>query len=339
VTGAVVIVVAVVYTVATLQLTLGRLGWSELTTENSLLPSSTVYSLAAGSDLDPGEGMILGTERGGAIWLPPVTTDLPDRWQVFTTGNSGLPDNRVRAVTLDPEGNVWFGTAAGLARYDGRAWQTYQVSDLGLPAAEIYALATGSDGRIWTGATSGAAVFDGQRWTPFTTANSGLVDAWVLSLAIEPLPEGDHVWFGTRAGISRLDTASGTWTNYTQGLEGGVTTLLLDSQGRLWAGTIGGGLGRWDGTGWQFYTTGNSELPFNTVTALAEVESGVLWVGTAAPAEAGGMLSEFDGQQWTDYNQRNSGYSEAEPLTIALDADGRWWTGTRTAGIEIYQAR
>ncbi len=331
------VVVAVVYSVATLQLTLGRLGWSDLTTENSQLPSSTVYSLAAGSDLDPDEGMILGTERGGAIWLPPVTTDLPDRWRVFTTGNSGLPDNRVRAVTRDLEGHVWFGTTAGLARYDGRSWWTYQASDLGLPTGEIYALATGSDGRIWVGAISGAAVFDGQRWTPFTATNSGLVDAWVLSLAIEPQPEGDRVWFATSAGISRLDTATGEWASYTGNLEEGVPALLLDSEGRLWAGTVGDGLGVWDGRAWQFYTTGNSEIPFNTVTALAEVEPGVIWVGTAAPAETGGALAEFDGQQWRTYNSRNSGFSEAEPLAMAQDAHGRWWIGTRTAGIEIYR--
>jgi ligand-binding sensor domain-containing protein len=181
-------------------------------------------------------------------------------------------------------------------------------------------------------------VFDGQLWTPMTIANSGLGDAWVRSLAIEQRPEGDRVWFGTSTGLSRLDTASGTWASYTEGLEEGVATLLLDSEGRLWAGTIGGGLGLWDGAGWQFYTTGNSEIPFNTVTALAEVEPGILWVGTAAPAEAGGMLSEFDGEQWRDFNRRNSGYSEAEPLAIVKDSEGRWWIGTRAAGVEIYQA-
>jgi len=63
----------------------------------------------------------------------------------------------------------------------------------------------------------------------------------------------------------------------------------------------------------------------------------VLWVGTAAPNQVGGALSEFDGQNWKQYTPENSGYSGAEPLTIAQDAQGRWWIGTRTAGIDIYQ--
>jgi hypothetical protein len=335
--GALAGLVTVIYSVATLQLTLGRLGWSDLTTGNSQLPSSTVYSLAAAPDREPEGSMLLGTERGAAIWSPPETTDLPDRWLVFTTENSDLPGNRVRAVTVDGQDRIWFGTQAGLGRYDGRTWQTYDLPDLGLPAGEVYALATGSDGRLWVGTTSGAAVFDGQRWIPFTTRNSDLVDDWVLSLAIEQRPAGDRIWFGTSAGLSRFDPATGEWLSYTDSFREGVRALQIDSQGRLWAGTLGDGLSLWDGRAWQFYTTGNSELPFNTVTALGEVQPGVLWVGTGAPAEVGGLLAEFDGEQWKVYSGRNSGYSEAEPLAMTADAHGRWWIGTRTAGVEIYQ--
>lgn len=336
--GALGVVVAVVYTVATLQLTLGRLGWSDFTTENSQLPSSTVYSLAAGSDLDPEEGMILGTERGGVIWLPPVTTDLPDRWRVFTTENSVLPGNRVRAVTRDVGGHIWFGTEAGLARYDGAEWHVYRAEDLGLTGDQVYALAIGSDGHLWAGTNAGAAVYDGQMWRPITTATSGLVDDRVFSLAIDPRPEGDQVWFGTQGGLSRLDTSTGEWLGFTDVYAGAVVDLLLDSSGRLWIGTLGGGLGVWDGATWQFYRTGDSEIPFNSVTAIAEAAPGVLWVGTAQPAEVGGLLARFDGETWKVLAEHNSGYSTAEPLAIAQDDRGRWWIGTRTAGVDIYQA-
>ena len=68
------------------------------------------------------------------------------------------------------------------------------------------------------------------------------------------------------------------------------------------------------------------------------MKPGVLWIGTALPAEVGGALVEFDGEQWKAYNNRNSGFSGAEPLVIARDVQGRWWIGTRTAGVDIYQA-
>jgi ligand-binding sensor domain-containing protein len=344
--GAVIVVVAVVYTTATLDLTLGRLGWSHMTIESSRLPSNIVYDLLVGSDEDTEKGMILATDRGAAVWLPPETTDLPDYWHVLTTENSGLPSSRVLSLARDDSGNIWFGTEAGLARYDQGRWQTFRAGDMGLVEDRVYALTTDSDGRLWVGTSSGAAVLDGETWGPLTTGTSGLVDNWIYTILVEPAPEGDRVWFGTEKGLSRLDTASGEWTSFTEGFDQGVGTLLVDDSGILWAGTMGSGLGRWDGRAWQFYWTGNSEIPNNTVTALAEKEPGILWVGTAEPMEAGGSLAEFstpgdpsqDEGEWRHYARRNSGFSAAEPLIIVQDPEGRWWIGTRTTGVDIYQA-
>jgi ligand-binding sensor domain-containing protein len=299
-----------------------------------------------GSDEDSEKGMVLATGRGAAVWLPPETTDLPDNWRILTTENSGLPDNRVLSLARDSSGRIWFGTEAGLARYDRGQWQTHQAGDMGLVEDRVYALATDSDGRLWVGTSTGAAVLEGGTWEPLTTATSGLVDNWVHTLIVEPAPEGDRVWFGTEKGLSRLDTTSGEWTSFTEGFDQGVGDLLLDGGGNLWAGTMGNGLGRWDGQDWQFYRTSNSEIPNNTVTALAEIEPGVLWIGTAEPMEAGGALAEFiipddptqDEGKWRLHAPRNSGFSAAEPLIIVQDQGGRWWIGTRTTGIDIYQS-
>ena len=95
----------------------------------------------------------------------------------------------------------------------------------------------------------------------------------------------------------------------------------------------------WDGETWQFYRTGNSDIPFNTVNAIVEIEPGVLWVGTARPASVGGVLAEFDGKAWKTFESHNSGFSGAEPLAIVIDETGRRWIGTRTGGVDIYQVK
>jgi hypothetical protein len=329
--GVATVAFAVGYSAYSLQLTLGKLGWSSYTTENTALPSDTIYDIAAGAN----EQMILGTDQGAAIWEPPPATDLPDRWQVLTTANSGLPHNRVLAVAQDRQGAIWFGTQAGLARLNGSAWQVYRARDLGLAGETVYALAVDGQGRVWAGTNAGAAVFDGQTWTPYTAATSGLDTDRVLALAT-----GDgSVWFGTQSGISHLDTASGRWADVTPPeLRGSaVDALVRDSSGRLWAGTLGSGLGTWDGSTWQVYRAGTSGLPFNQVTALAEVRPGVIWIGTAIPNAVGGTLAEFDGQKWRTYDDHNSGFSGAEPLSIAADQRGRQWIGTRTEGINLYE--
>jgi hypothetical protein len=342
--GLLVVAVVLFYTATTLQMTMGRLGWSHVTTRDSLLPSNTVYDIIPRSASDSDQSVALATENGAVIWSPRLTTDMPDDWLVLTSDNSGLPEDRVRAIARDSAGNLWFGTLGGLARYDGAGWQTYQAPDLGLDGAKIYALALGSDGHLWVGTNTGATVLDvatpggrAQAGMPLTAAASGLASNWVTALAIEPHPVGDRVWFGTSAGLSRLDTATGEWHDFAGAISADVTALLLDSDGRLWVGTQGEGLAVWDGQSWQSYRTGNSDIPYNTVTALAEVEPGVLWVGTASPSELGGVLARFDGQTWKHYTRQNSGSSMAEPLAIAQDNQGRWWIGTRTSGIDIYQ--
>lgn len=348
-----IVAVVVFYTAATLQLTLGRLGWSHFTTADSLLPSNIVYDVAPGPDPPEGSqrGMILGTDRGAVLWIPRITTDVPDDWLVFSAENSDLPDDRVLSVAHDAQGAIWFGTEAGVARYKpgdaGGEWQVYTADELGLRGDRVFALATGSDGRLWMGTSHGAAVWDGEAWTSFTSETSGLSDDWVRALAIEPQPEGDRIWFGTETGPSRLDTATGEWTSYAGEFGASAIALLVDSEGRLWAGTLGEGLGVWDGETWRVFDTGNSGLPYNTVPALAEIEPGRLWIGAALPAEVGGVLAELDvagaldGSEdaWKLYTRTDSGYSESEPLAIVQDSEGRWWIGTRTAGIDIFRSK
>ncbi|HNS51761.1 MAG TPA: two-component regulator propeller domain-containing protein [Anaerolineae bacterium] len=335
--GVVLVAITIGYSAATLQLTMARLNWSHFTSDSTRLPSDTVYALLAGEN---GQ-MVVGTDHGMAVWSPPAAADLPDQWTLYTAGSSPLPDNSVRAVARDKAGRLWVGTEQGLASLDGSRWVTYRAAELGLPGDQVHSLAVGSDGRIWVGTETGVAVLEGEAWVPLTTHTSGLSSDQVLALAVEPAPEGDRVWLGTRRGVSRLDTASGQWVSFPDDFDptwGGVAALTFDSSGLLWAATSGGGLGRWDGTSWEFFRTSNSDIPFNSVSAVAEVRPGVLWVGTALPAEVGGELAEFDGQTWSVYDSA-SGFSGAEALSIAQDSEGRWWIGTRTAGVDIYHAR
>jgi ligand-binding sensor domain-containing protein len=328
---------AVVYLSALLAVSLGSIGWSHLSAGSTLLPSNTVYDILP----LPDGRVILGTERGAALWSPPPASDLPDRWVVFNHQNSGLPSSRVLALARDDAGTLWFGTEAGLSRYDeaAAAWQTYRAADLGLSGDQVRALAFANDGRLWVGTQTGAATWDGRAWTTYTTANSGLADDHVFALVVAP--EGSVTWFGTLRGVSRLDTQTGAWRTFTTADSdlgaAGVSDLLIDSTGRVWAATTGGGLSVWDGATWRTYRAGTDSLPFSTVNALFEAPAGTIWAASSASMDVGGALASFDGKMWRTYLPRNSGFSGAEPLSFALDDRGRLWIGTRTKGVDIYQ--
>ncbi len=76
----------------------------------------------------------------------------------------GLPSDRVRAIAQDQEGVMWFGTDAGLARYDGRRTQT--ITAAGLPQGRVLALKVDADGALWIGTEGGASRFFNNHFSP-----------------------------------------------------------------------------------------------------------------------------------------------------------------------------
>jgi hypothetical protein len=314
-----------------------RSGWSHSLAELTPLPSNMVYAISPYRD----GKMAVGTAKGAVIWSPATGDEIQDNWIILNRQNSGLPDDEVLSVAYDPQGYLWFGTRAGLARYDGQAWQVYHGRDFGLPGEEVHAINSDRAGRLWIGTNAGAAVFDGQNWTSYSAENSGLTGSLVLSVAVDPQPGGELVWLGTDQGLNRFDEALGEWTFFKPqetGLgNGGIPDLLVDSSGRLWVATLGGGLSLWDGKTWTHYRNSNSSLPSNAVQAIQEIGKGQFWVSTSFPNSPGGLISHFDEKAWKTYRPYYSGYSGSQAVSIAQDTAGRIWFGTLTAGVDIYQ--
>lgn len=315
------------------------IGWSSVTTVNAPLPSNLVYDLLP----LPDGRMAVAMEGGLVFWKAAEKDDLQDKWLTYTPQNSSLPNAQVRCLALDPGGLLWVGTAGGLARLDGTTWQVYHAAEFGLQSEQVNAVKIGSHGQVWIGTSSGAAVYDGTDWKAYTPHNSGLWSETVFSLAVQPTPDGDRIWFGMLNAISSLDTKTQEWqtTLSSSGLigQGGISDLFIDSKGRLWAATLGEGISIWDGQNWISLRTSNSHLPFNTVQEVEETEPGIFWIGTSNPAETGGVVARYDGSNWHVYRPILSGYEGGETLAIARDSTGRLWFGTRTKGIDLYKPR
>ncbi|MEO9484839.1 MAG: histidine kinase [Ekhidna sp.] len=64
------------------------------------------------------------------------------------TVKDGLPSNTVYCVRQDSQGFVWFGTDAGLSRFDGAKFKNYGLKE-GLPDMEVLNFYEDSFGRIW----------------------------------------------------------------------------------------------------------------------------------------------------------------------------------------------
>ena len=90
----------------------------------------------------------------------------------------------------------------------------------------------------------------------------------------------DHIWLGTKAGVSKFDGIS--FQNFTieNGLaRGGVRVIYEDKDGILWFGHEGGGITRYNGKGFDsIYIT--DTLPELNITSITYDPKGYLWVST-----------------------------------------------------------
>jgi len=95
----------------------------------------------------------VGTNSGLASYDPGS-----DEWVVYSTGNSGLPDNTVYSLLQSADGAIWVGTkAGGLARYYPAEdeWVVYSADTSGIPGDTVNALLQSEDGAIWVGTEKG----------------------------------------------------------------------------------------------------------------------------------------------------------------------------------------
>lgn len=179
-------------------------------------------------------------------------------------------------------------------RWDAFADKVFQhyTVDQGLPVPTVTALAQDGAGFIWVGTQGGLARFDGYRFKIF-----------------KPEP-------GNPAALPG---------NY-------ISTLHTDTAGRLWLGTVAGGLARVEGEHFIVYNKERGGLRGVSVRAITNDGAGGIWVATEGGLDhlnaAGEVLS------------RSMGGVNSEPVDIQSLLYGRnrtLWVGTRS-GLFRYDA-
>lgn len=180
----------------------------------------------------------------------------------------------------------------------------------------------------------------------FTNFETG---ANVKSLAFE----GNILWLGLSNGIVRYDTRTADQhqiftVRSTRGLlSNGIYKVAVDPNGVKWIGTYGGGLSRFDGTGWTTFTPyGGGKISYDGAWAVYPAGFGLgdLWVydiyfdsdGSVWVATWKGV-SRFDGKSFKTYTQKD-GLLDKWVYAIAKDRDGIFWFGTE-GGVNRFDGR
>jgi ligand-binding sensor domain-containing protein len=127
-------------------------------------------------------------------------------WQVFTTVNSGLPDDFVMSVASQRSGAVWVATNSGLAKYENGVWTVFTSANSPLPIDAVTAVAVDTADRVWAGTFGyGAVCYDHGTWRVYNQDNSGLTNWHIQSIAAD---SRGNVWFAMEyAGIAEFNSA------------------------------------------------------------------------------------------------------------------------------------
>ncbi len=99
------------------------------------------------------------------------------QWTTFTAESGTLPSDDVRAVAVDKAGDIWVGTASGLARClapcsGNGTWLTYTSATTGggLASDDVTGIAIAPDGTRWFSASGGVSRLTGAPPPPLATS-------------------------------------------------------------------------------------------------------------------------------------------------------------------------
>jgi len=305
----------------------------------------TIYS-EANSDLPDNMIREITVDRNNIKWIGTWAGGLAafddTQWSVYDNTNSGLPVNNVSSIVEDFNGKKWIGTiGGGLVTFDSIYWIVYNTMNSGLPYNNVTSLVVNENGEKWIGCreefyrleeiNGTTVIFDDQGWSQINTSNSGLPGNEISEIAIG---SNGTMWIGTTYnGLAAYDGTN--WTTYNTSNSGlpdnRITTIAVEDNGKIWIGSgflhigpsrEGFGLTSFDGVNWITYTTSNSFLPDNFISAIDIDTFGTKWICTFDG------LAAFDDTSWWIYNEDNSDLPSNTVISIAIDGLGAKWIGT-----------
>ena len=224
------------------------------------------------------------------------------------TVDEGLAHSDAMAVVQDKNGFIWIGTNNGINRYDGYELKKYDLINnhqRGLSSNRIRAMHNAKSGRMWVG-TEHTGLFYYDSYAD-TFKN---VEELTADLSLKPLlalinrtsvrtivsDRVGRVWIGTQdycVFVITLDEG-GRITSIERirlGVSGvtdpDVMSLQADSRGRIWIGTLGQGLWRFDvnslSAKGKSYRAAKVEIfQEQDIRALYEDANGDFWAGSDA---------------------------------------------------------
>ena len=241
------------------------------------LRERTVGSITASEGLPEGSVYAIEEDVDGSLWIGTEKSGIcrvsGGRIARILDRSGGLAGNMVRALSRDPSGGLWVGTRDGGLSVITSSGIANTTAAEGLASDNVTALLHGDDGAAWVGTDRG--LYGSADGDP-----GGLqpVDSLENSTIRTLLEDGGALYAGTRSGLWKRSGSSFARVEVEDGrLDLDILSLYGDTDGGLWIGTNGDGLGRLSGRKLTIHTKGDG-LPGNFIYSISEDDSGRLWM-------------------------------------------------------------
>lgn len=276
----------------------------------------------------------IASTKDGAIWFGTADAglyriaadDKVTRFMPRADDARSLPDASIGQLARAPDGALWIGTKAGVARWNGRDFERVPASALNSPA--INGLTVEPDGTLWIGTPEGVSVRRSNGSYSKVPWREQGVSSPVLHVLLRD--RSAQYWFDIAAGLGRdSDGGVSVVPLYSETANGLVRPSWVgayeDREGGVWFASYNSGLWYLPAN-WRRFAALSRRLDDTTTIANAHVRgiapaaNGDMWlVGT------GGVLDRLDpesGRVEHVYKDVGAGYVLA---SVFEDRSGIVW--------------
>ncbi|MGI9236325.1 MAG: EAL domain-containing protein [Woeseiaceae bacterium] len=271
----------------------------------------------------------------------------------FYTVLDGLTQSNVVDIEQDQAGYLWFTTARGLNRYDGKEFDQFTIAD-GLPHNSLTALHISSNNSVWVGdARGGITVLRGARVLHTIGPLDGMTksvldietigdrrfavveDVGILELTYEAsqfvvnhvagdesigisnlVVHEDEIWAESRNGLYKFEYQSNP---SLQLVSDSIAAVHADTDGKLWVADRLGRVGIWQDDALVARVSIESENP---IVSIVSDRDGLIWIATSS--EIFSFDSRGDAAEYIGTAVRN--YAGIEDVTsLFVDRENSLW--------------
>ncbi len=235
---------------------------------------------------------------------------------IYTT-NDGLPNNSIRDICEDKNGNIWIGTAGGVVYLtrNGDFVHPLGLSEYADDQGLVVKLYCDTAGRIWlsTVKSGGLYCYSSGRFTRFRQLDAVASDSIT---AIGQDAKGAMLFGVTNHGLYKFDNGEISVFAGNSGLEKlTINDIALDNNNALLLGTNGGAWMYKDGEFLKY--TKEQGITDQNVIRIVQDREGNIWLAT----DRGGIEKLSMGK----FRMQNLGVTVN---AIAEDSNGNVWVGT-----------